>query len=145
MALNELRRNLGSAAFEAQYQQSPVPANGLRVKREWLKTYEAAPARTSLHITQSWDTAPKGDPRADYSVCTTWGERNGQHCLLDVYREQLDFPDLIRAVVALHRRFQPNAVLIEEQGSGISLIQILRQQHGIFRSRGAPRTTRRPA
>jgi len=131
-ALDEFRRNLGSAAFEAQCQQSPVPANGLRVKREWLRTYGIRPDLTTLRIAQSWDTALRGDPRADYSVCTTWGERNGQHYLLDVYREQLDFPDLIRAVVSLYRQFQPSAVLIEEQGSGISLIQTLRHQHAIW-------------
>lgn len=130
--LDELRRNLGSAAFEAQYQQSPVPADGLRVKREWLRFYGVPLDRSGLRIGQSWDTALKGDPRADFSVCTTWGERNGQHYLFDVYREQLDFPDLIRAVVSLHRQYQPNAVLIEEQGSGISLIQTLRARHAIW-------------
>ena len=131
-ALDELRRNLGSAAFEAQYQQSPVPADGLRIQREWLRSYDFPLDPSGLRIAQSWDTALKGDPRADYSVCTTWGERNGQHHLLDVYREQLDFPELIRAVVSLHRQHQPNAVLIEEQGSGISLIQTLRAQHAIW-------------
>lgn len=131
-ALDELRRNLGSAAFEAQYQQSPVPAEGLRVKREWLKTYELPLDRRGMQIAQSWDTAMKGDPRADYSVCTTWGERDGRHYLLDVHRERLDFPDLIRAVASLHARCQADAVLVEEQGSGISLIQTLRAQHGIW-------------
>ena len=131
-ALDELRRNLGSAAFEAQYQQSPVPADELRIQREWLRSYDFPLDPSGLRIAQSWDTALKGDPRADYSVCTTWGERNGQHHLLDVYREQLDFPELIRAVVSLHRQHQPNAVLIEEQGSGISLIQTLRAQHAIW-------------
>jgi predicted phage terminase large subunit-like protein len=131
-ALNELRRNLGSAAFEAQYQQSPVPADGLRVKRDWLMFYDIPLDRSGLRVAQSWDTALKGDPRADYSVCTTWAERNGQHYLLDVYRQQLDFPDLIKAVVSLHRRYKPDAVLIEEQGSGISLIQTLRAEHAIW-------------
>jgi hypothetical protein len=106
-ALNELRRNLGSAAFEAQYQQSPVPADGLRVKRDWLRSYDIPLDPSGMRIAQSWDTALKGDPRADYSVCTTWAERNGQHYLLDVYRQQLDFPDLIKAVVSLHRQYKP--------------------------------------
>jgi predicted phage terminase large subunit-like protein len=131
-ALEGLRRNMGSAAFEAQYQQNPIPAEGLRIRRDWLKTYDHPPDRAALRITHSWDTALRGDPRADYSACTIWGERDGQHFLLDVYREKLDFPDLIRAVVSLHARHQPHAVLIEEYGSGISLIQILRESHGIF-------------
>ena len=35
-------------------------------------------------------------------------------------------------MVSLHRQYQPDAVLIEEQGSGISLIQTLRAQHAIW-------------
>jgi predicted phage terminase large subunit-like protein len=131
-ALDELRRNLGSAAFEAQYQQAPVPEMGNMVKRAWLKTYHAPIDRAGMKIAQSWDTALKGDPRADYSVCTTWGKRNGQHHLLDVYREQLDFPALIKAAVSLYQQHRPHAVLIEDQGSGSSLIQQLRAQHQIF-------------
>jgi predicted phage terminase large subunit-like protein len=131
-ALDELRRNLGSAAFEAQYQQAPVPEQGNMVRREWLRNYHTSLDRTGMKIAQSWDTALRGDPRADYSVCTTWGERNGQHHLLDVYREQLGFPALIKAAVSLYQQHRPDAVLIEDQGSGTSLIQHLRAQHKIY-------------
>ena len=131
-ALDELRRNLGSAAFEAQYQQAPVPETGNMVKREWLQTYRPPLDRSGMRIAQSWDTALKGDSRADYSVCTTWAERGGQHFLLDVFRKQLDFPGLIKAAISLYREHRPNAVLIEDHGSGTSLIQQLRSQQQIY-------------
>ena len=46
--------------------------------------------------TQSWDTALKGDPSCDYSSCTDWLFEDGKHYLIDVFREQLDFPELRR-------------------------------------------------
>ena len=144
-ALDELRRNLGSAAFEAQYQQAPVPETGNMVKREWLQSYRAPLDRAGMRIAQSWDTALKGDSRADYSVCTTWAEKGGQHYLLDVFRKQLDFAELIKAAVSLYQQHRPDAVLIEDQGSGTILIQQLRAQnkiHAIGRRSKDDKTTR---
>jgi predicted phage terminase large subunit-like protein len=101
------------------------------VKKDWLKFFSHRPKRENATITQSWDTALKGNAANDYSVCTTWLQRNGQHYLIDVFRQQLDFPDLIKAVDAQLGKHSPDALLIEDQGSGISLIQILRCQYGI--------------
>jgi predicted phage terminase large subunit-like protein len=128
-ALDELRRNLGSAAFEAQYQQAPIPETGNMVKREWLQSYRPPLDLTGMKITQSWDTALKRTATADFSVCTTWAERNGKHYLLDVFRKQLDFPGVIKAVVSLHQRYRPHAVLIEDQSAGTALIQQLRADY----------------
>jgi predicted phage terminase large subunit-like protein len=59
-------------------------------------------------------------------VCTTWlqkGERD--YYLLDVYRARLTYPDLRRAVVHLFRRYGPEGIVIENKGSGMSLIDDL--------------------
>lgn len=127
----EARRVMGSSTFEAQCQQDPVPASGNMVKSEWIKVYSASLDRTGMKITHSWDTALKGDTSANYTVCTIWGERNGYHYLLDIFRKKLNFPELVKAVVDLHQKAPPHALLIEDQGSGISLIQQLRANFGI--------------
>jgi hypothetical protein len=41
--LDELKFNTGSADFEAQYQQSPVPPGGNTFKRKWLRYYDRLP------------------------------------------------------------------------------------------------------
>jgi hypothetical protein len=68
----------------------------------------------------------KGEQLADFSVATVWLCR-GDHCfLLDVWRQRVDYPELRRAVLRL-REQHPNAtLLIEDKGSGTSLIQDLR-------------------
>ena len=40
-----------------------------------------------------------------------------------MFRDRLEFPELLRKVAELARRFQANAVLIEDRVSGTSLIQ----------------------
>lgn len=138
-ALDEARLNLGSAAFEAQYQQSPVPAEGAVIKFAWLKRFDLASAPQG-RVVQSWDTALKGDPGRDYSVCTTWREAAGKQFLVDIYRERLDFPDLVKAAVRLHAEHQPHGLLIEDEGSGTSLSQDLRARLGIFAITRRPKT-----
>jgi hypothetical protein len=71
--LNAMKRQIGGDAFSAQYQQMPVPPGGAMIKRHWLKRYDELPPRSErLLVLQSWDTASKGGPENDFSVCTTW-------------------------------------------------------------------------
>src|SRR5271168_4849025 len=61
--LESLKRQLGSNAFSAQYQQMPVPPGGAMIKRKWIERYgELPPASERYLILQSWDTASKGGP-----------------------------------------------------------------------------------
>lgn len=48
-------------------------------------------------IAQSWDTASKSGEFNGYSVCTTWGYYDEKFYLLDVFRQQLTYPELERA------------------------------------------------
>ena len=74
----------------------------------------------------SIDTAMKGTQLADFSVATIWLSR-GDHCfLLDLWRERVDYPDLRRAVWRLREKYPNATLLIEDKGSGTSLIQDLR-------------------
>jgi predicted phage terminase large subunit-like protein len=126
--LNQLRRDLGPVVFSAQYQQEPVTAQGNMMRLEWFGAYDKAPPRHRfLKVVQSWDTAMTSEPTSDWSVCTTWGfEREKMKWyLLDVFRKRLDFPDLMRAVLDLRRRFTADLVIMEKAGSGHSVYQDL--------------------
>ena len=74
---------------------------------------------------QSWDCGFSKTENSSYSVCATIGASEDQYYLLDIFRERLEFPELIRAVknsFVLHR---PDMILIESEASGISVIQTL--------------------
>lgn len=125
--LDQIKRELGSAAFEAQYLQAPVPPDGGIVKWSWFKLYRDPPSRYMTDmIVQSWDTAMKSEEINDYSVGTVWLVRGVEYYLIDLVRARLPYPELKRAVRELGNRYNPKAVLIEDKGSGTSLIQELR-------------------
>lgn len=125
--LENAKLQLGSYAFSAQYQQKPVPLKGGIVKRQWLKHYKYAPANP-LHIVQSWDTAIASARDSDYSVCTTWSENGNGYYLLDVFRAQLEYPELKHALINLAEKFSPHTILIENKASGQSLIQDIKRE-----------------
>jgi predicted phage terminase large subunit-like protein len=126
--LESLKGLLGSDAFSAQYQQAPVPPGGAMVKRQWIKRYDEPPLASERFLTlQSWDTASKGGPDNDWSVCTTWiVTRDKRWYLLDVWRKRVDYPELKAAVETLAVTFRAQRVLVEDAGAGTSLVQELR-------------------
>src|SRR5829696_3657703 len=76
----------------------------------------------------SWDTASKAKELSDYSVGTVWHARAAtkELYLIDVVREKLEYPALRARVRSLHHRWRAKCTLIEDKGSGMSLIQDLR-------------------
>lgn len=132
--LMERERQMGSAAYQAQYQQEPVPAEGNLIKREWICTYKALPALESGRVIQSLDTAQKTAPSNDYSVLTTWLWVVDKFYLVDVFRERVDYPSLKAAIIRQHDRYRPERVLVEDIGAGTSLMQDLRACRGDIRA-----------
>ena len=76
----------------------------------------------------SVDTAMKGSPSADFSVATVWLARGDNAYLLDLWRDRVDYPELRRAVNRLREMYPTAVFLIEDKGSGTSLIQDLRSE-----------------
>ncbi len=127
--LDELKANIGSAAFEAQYQQQPVPPSGNMFKRAWLEYYPFLPEITEDDtVFQSWDTASKTGPENDWSVGTTWLLKDGFYYLMDVCREKLNYPGLKAKMIGKAEEYDPRVVLIEDAGVGSGLLEELRQE-----------------
>lgn len=128
--LEALKLQIGTDAFSAQYQQSPTPPGGAMIKRDWVKRYSELPSTFERLLTlQSWDTASKGGPDNDWSVCTTWiVTRKKQWYLADVWRRRVDYPALKANVRSRARQWNAKRVLVEDTGAGTSLVQELRTQ-----------------
>lgn len=129
-ALARIRAEMGEYAFNAQYQQQPIPLQGGMIKAAWVQYYPESPddiADRAECITQSWDTAIKAGNTHDYSVCTSWAFYEGNHYLLHIWRVRVEFPALRRAVLAQAEAWRPHAILIEDKGSGQSLLQDIRR------------------
>lgn len=127
--LDELKFNIGSEAFEAQYQQQPVPQGGNMFKRDWLTYYDHVPEIIGEEcIYQSWDTASKTGPQNDWSVGTTWLFKDGFYYLLDVCREKLTYTELRAKMIEKAIEYDPSVILIEDAGVGTGLIEDLRHE-----------------
>lgn len=131
-SLMETREIIGSFRFQAQYQQNPVSPQGNIIRREWFKSYRGRPDLDFFEqIVQSWDCAAEIGQGNSYSVCITFGIIEGRAYVLDVFREQLKFPDLCRAVGRLARIKGAHRVYIETGGHGRAVMQVLDGKHNL--------------
>ncbi|MFA6550591.1 MAG: phage terminase large subunit [Candidatus Gracilibacteria bacterium] len=144
--LYQSKEYMGEFNFAGQYQQNPMPREGGVIKKNWLQFYDEAELFKSIEnaeikvdcIVQSWDTASKIKEHNDFSVCiTVLRDTNDVNYLLNVYRDRLKFPELIRKIAQKYETAKEKykrsiVILIEDQASGTSLIQALRQDHKIY-------------
>ena len=129
-ALQTIRKTIGEYNFTSQYQQNPAPQGGAIIKREWLRYLDPAEFPGSYEsVVQSWDTANKAGEFNDFSVCTTWGIKDGRYYLIHVHRRKYEYPDLKRAVHEQACIYKPSTILIEDKASGTQLIQELTQEN----------------
>ena len=128
-ALEEIRREVGSRVFAAQYQQNPTPPDGNLIKAAWLKRYQVALDRTSYrHVVLSCDPAGKPGILNDYTAITIAGVVNKELHLLHVARGHWSVLQMRDQISALAEQWKPDLVLIEDTSSGMGLIQLLREQ-----------------
>lgn len=124
-ALNRIKAEIGSLNFSAQYQQRPIPIEGNLIRREWFRYYDYLPQDSFNRVVQSWDIAMMTGDANDYSVCTTWRMEKSDYYLIDVFRDQLQYPDLRRKIATLAATKGARTILIENAGPGMALLQDL--------------------
>jgi predicted phage terminase large subunit-like protein len=101
------------------------------VKRAWFRSYPHGPgSEPGDMMVQSWDTAYKPGQQNDFSVCTTWLVRAGyeEAFLINIWRGRVDFPALVRKAEELSDFYAADLILVEDAGSGISLLQHLKEE-----------------
>jgi len=124
--LEAIRAEIGAVMFSQEHMAQFVDLASNIFRRDWWQYYREEPATHGC--IQSWDTAFKKGSENDYSVCTTWGLTKNAYVLLDMWRGQVEFPELKRQVQALYAKHKPYAVIVEDKASGQSLIQELQKE-----------------
>ena len=121
--------------FSAQFQQSPIPLEGNLIKRDWIRYFKGnLPPKEGDYFVISWDTAMKASELADYSVGTVWQvqDRGNKIHLVDLVRGRFEYPELVAAasgaLAKVESRGAPTYLVIEDKGSGSSLIQSLKKE-----------------
>lgn len=122
------KRAMGSYGYAGQYQQSPAPIGGGMIKTSWWKFFDYHTLDLS-HMDQwiqSWDMSFKSTKMGSYVCGQVWA-RKGSNCyLLDQVRIRVDFPDAVKAVLKLVRKWpQCGAKLVEDKANGPAIISTL--------------------
>lgn len=154
-SLDELlatKKAIGPIKWAAQYAQRPTGGASSIFKNEhwriWGSEKDECPGPSHAaawanldppacdFVIHSWDTAIKKNERADYSAFTSWGvfraedkttgETINNIILLSAWKARLSFPELKQKVKEFYDDDKPDTLLIEDKGSGSSLIQELR-------------------
>lgn len=149
-----LEHVLGDYGAAGQLQQRPSPAGGGILRSEKFQLWPAHKPLPDLHfIIQSYDTAFTDQTQNDPTACTVWGlfylgvkqhedDPDPKRCLLllDAWSAFMKYPELRKKLMddwkaeyggikddVLHPARRADVVIIEEKGSGISVIQELQR------------------
>jgi len=131
----EIKTQVGKRVWASLYQQRPAPDEGAIFLKEYLRWYEPDDL-DRLYFTgiyQSWDTGVSGKVTSARSACTTWGvvhdstvPGGSKFYLLDVFADQLSFPELRAKARQMIGAWGPDLVWVEEQQTGRPLLDELR-------------------
>jgi predicted phage terminase large subunit-like protein len=128
-AIEEMKRNVGSRIFAAQYQQNPTPPDGNMIKAAWLGRYDQAPERSSFQrVVLSCDPAGKAGAHNDYTAITIVGVQRQAFHALHVSRGHWLVTQMRDQITALAAQWQVDLVIVEDTSSGMGLIQLLKEQ-----------------
>jgi predicted phage terminase large subunit-like protein len=124
--LENFKSKMTAASFNSLYQGTPIDIEGGLVQKSWFGEYETLPKSEDVkRITLSVDTASKQNERNDYTVIGVWiTDRNNNHYLADIYREQPDMIQLQDQIAKMTTRWKAHCILVEDKGNGTSYIQL---------------------
>lgn len=119
-----------AAEWNALFQQRPKPAQSGEVNLNWFERHdnEGLPSDQEYLTVASFDTAGTVGERSDFTVglVAKIGLKDRKFYIVDMYRKRAEFHTLMREIPAFCAKHNAGAVLIENRGTGTSLLQVLR-------------------
>lgn len=116
LVLHELEVALGPYMYSCLYMNTPVRADDMLFKSEWIKYYQTLPSMGNMMVYTTVD--PATDPSlsaskdTDYSVVMTCGKdmQSGNIYVIDYFRQRCNPGELAAAVFDHVHRFKPIVV-----------------------------------
>lgn len=132
VALDAMKKRLGSYGTAGQLQQRPAPRGGGIIKREGYRLIKRADLPPFFHHVISWDTAATENENNDPTGATVFGLSNtpGKQGLfkLGQLQEWLDAPGLEKRIPDYNRNWPPGTEnIIECAGpTGLAMFQLMK-------------------
>jgi predicted phage terminase large subunit-like protein len=139
------KAGVGSQVWASLYQQRPSLVEGNIFKEQnwkYIPSPTVPPSQMGFkerrhylrelgitRVIQRWDTALGAKKQADFSACVTLGIAPSRFYILDVWKKQIEFPEVKRQVQLLYDKWLPAKVYIEGGGSasGKATVQAMRR------------------
>jgi predicted phage terminase large subunit-like protein len=118
--IDERRADTVNPCFDLLFQQDVDGTALPAVSREDFLNSHYAHVRNAPCI-MSIDPNFKAGPNSSFGVVQIWRPSGGGHCLIDQWREQCNFNELIQATKKLCARHLPSVILIEQSANGYAL------------------------
>jgi len=117
--LREIEEQIGTPAFEAEYQQNPTDPSAL-FQEEWLKNclyQRSAITVEELLIIRSCDPALGQKQSDDTAIITdAYESATGRHHLVEPFLQKLSILDTIQKLIATQATLPASVILIESNG-----------------------------
>ena len=132
-ALAQLKVELGSAAFAAQYQQKPHDDSQSMFPRAcFTRTWTELPERWDREVI-ALDASFKAGDSSDYAVIQRWCSKGPDRYLVEQVRRQMGFADTLASLRAMAKARPFARVLVEGAANGHAILdQLKREIPGVF-------------
>lgn len=140
-----LKRDVGSYAWAALYQQQPAPAQGAIFNQDWWRYWTVNPNRvtddgrvvllpdlTDARVIDSWDATFKDTNASDYVVGQRWAKVGADCFLLEQSRDRRAFTATISEMEDFQERGpghgRARTHLVEDKANGPAIIDVLKRK-----------------
>jgi len=127
--LAQLKSDLGTWQFEAQYNQRPTPKSGTVIDPAWWKFYPSATKMAIRNICDevivSVDTATTMSETSCDVAIQSWGFCGGRSYLLGRDTQKRNFASTLAGIKAMAQTWSTMTLLIEEKSTGPAVRQTL--------------------
>jgi predicted phage terminase large subunit-like protein len=127
--IQRIHEQMGSYHFAAQYQQNPQNSGGGHLTESQIHfvNYDINELKNN-GVFISIDTAFKTGINNDYTAISIWSETGNSVVLFDVICKKMEFNDTMSMLRSLFAQYFVHKMLIEDKGSGTSIIQSLHKE-----------------
>jgi predicted phage terminase large subunit-like protein len=122
--LAQLKIDIGTYAFNGQYQQRPAPAEGGIFRKDWWQSYDAPPSFDIMCL--SLDATFKDNVDSDYVCIQVWGFIGPRAYLVDRIHDRLSYVATRDAFERMILKYpEAHARLVEDKANGSAIISEL--------------------
>jgi len=113
--------------FETLYQQNPSGSLREPITAKHFRNFDVK-AKLRAPVVLSVDAGQEISGRSSFSVIQAWVQQEGRHYLLDQWREQAEFFELMQTCRRFRFKYDVRAILIERAALGTPLLSEARRR-----------------